>query len=165
MPTQSPGQATVLDVLPELLCVIDGTLVVPTEDDVLANVAFDGLRYLTALAFSRQQPGLACLYELDFERLETRVGSRLIDFRIFVRLRDSLQTEVGKVGAIAVLGVVLALPGAINESLTLWDRVFPPVEEGLAHDLPQCPPNIQFVVHAPPEKPNPFHSRGRSFDL
>lgn len=165
MTTASPQMEPVLEQLPELLLTIDGTLVVPTDDDTLANVAFDGMRYRTALEFSRRQPTLALLYELDFERLGTRCGSRLIDFRVFVRLRDRVRAELDKAGAIAVLGVVLALPGALNDGVTLWAQLFPAVEAQLQHDLPQAPPRIDFVIHPPPEKPAPFRGHGQSFNL
>lgn len=165
MTAAPPQMEPMPEQLPELLLTIDGTLVVPTEDDILANVAFDGFRYLSALEFARRHPALALLYELDFERLGTRGGSRLIDFRIFVRARDRVRAEMDKAGSVAVLAVVLALPGALNDGITLWSQLFAAVEAQLQHDLPQAPAHIDFTIHPAPEKPAPFRGHGQSFNL
>lgn len=155
----------VLTALPEVLHTIEGTVAVPTEDDALATVALDGLRYLSAVGFARAQPALALLYELQIVHIETRPGSRLIDFKIYVRLRERVRGEIDRAGAVALIGVVLALPGAISASTTLWSQIFPRVEQQMQNDLPQCPPTITFIVHPAPEKPHPFHGGGRSFNL
>ncbi len=163
----SPPQKTesVFATLPTVLQTIDGTLTVPTEDDELAIIAYDGFRYLTALGFVRGQPALALLYDLDIVHLGTRPGSRLIEFRIYVRLKERVRTEIDHTGAVELIASALALPAAIEVSAEQWGQLFPQVQQQMQNELPQCPPSIRAILHPAPEKPNPFHGGGHSFSL
>ncbi|MBR0567429.1 hypothetical protein J5J83_15000 [Azoarcus sp. L1K30] len=164
--THSSAQVEpVLTTLPALLQTIEGTLAVPTADNALATLAFDGFRYLSTMAFAHSQPALALLYDLEIVLVGIRPGSQLLDFKIYVRLRESVRTQLEKAGAETLIGETLSLAGAISGSVALWATTFPEVQARMRLDMPQCPPSISFVVHPAPEKPNPFHGGGHSFSL
>ncbi|MDX9837381.1 MAG: hypothetical protein RBT39_07450 [Azoarcus sp.] len=160
-----PKTESVFATLPSVLQTIDGTLTMPTDDDEFAIIAFGGFRYLIALGFMRCQPALALLYDLDIVHLGTRDGSRLTDFRIYVRLKERVRAGIDHTAAVKMIASALALPAAIAASAEQWSLLFPQVQQQMQNELPQCPPSIRFILHPAPEKPNPFHGGGHSFSL
>src|SRR5580704_8647201 len=86
--------------LPEILRVIEGTLDLETEEDRTAQAVLSGLKYYLFLEFARQQPALALLYDLDLKVTAMRRGSRHIDFKIFVRLKNRVVAALQQAGAV-----------------------------------------------------------------
>ncbi|HYA28673.1 MAG TPA: hypothetical protein VEI95_07615 [Acidobacteriota bacterium] len=147
MSTQSGGQGTTVGTVtdfPDILCVIEGTLVVPTEDATTGSMAWHGLKYLLPLEFARQHPALALLYELDIQFLQQRTGSRLFDFKALVKLKNRVKAEIRKAGLVATLGVILAIPPTIDATIHTLEHIVKATEVRLQVDLPQSPPTIEL---------------------
>jgi hypothetical protein len=152
--------------LPDILGVIEGTLVVNTNDRVIAGIAYTGFRYLLALEFARQQPALALLYDFDIKTMPAKRGSIRIPFKIWVKLKRHVAAEVKKAGVAAIIIGVLNLPGAINESEKLFHEFFPPIQSQLHHDLRSCSPVIEITDIRLPDDRDIFDKETpRSFDL
>ena len=151
---------TTLTELPDVLRVIEGTLNLDTQEDSTALSVLAGLKYYLSLEFARQQPALALLYDLDFQVTGVRPGSRHIDFKIWVRLKKRVRTalvavgkEIKKAGVVACIATALAIPGAINETEKLLQRLPEPTQQRLQLDVPQCSPSLTFnEIRVPDER-------------
>jgi len=130
--------------LREILWVIEGAVVVPTDDRAEASVAFWGFRYLLALEFARQFPALALLYDIDVQLLSVEQGSTRFNFKALIKLKNRVKAEIKKAGVIATISVVLALPGAIGDTIDLKEKLFPPTQTELQSNQPHCPPTIEI---------------------
>lgn len=139
-PTATPAGAG----FPEVLKVIEGVVIVDTEDRGLAAVAYNGFVYRLALEFARQQPGLTLLYDVEIELLGVEEGSVRHIFKVVFRLKKRVAEELKKAGAVATLGVILAVPPAIHETENLFEQLFPPVHTQVQHDMPSCRINIEI---------------------
>jgi len=138
-----PAQYDAPLVFPDILAVIEGMLTVATDDDKVGRTALHGFQYLLSREFVRQQPALSMLYELDFVLLGVRSGSRIYDFKILVTLKQRVKSEIKKAGSVAVVSLVLGIPGAILSSFQVYDHLFPPIQNQLNSDMPQAPIIIQ----------------------
>jgi hypothetical protein len=151
--------------LTETLRVIEGVLAVDTDDWSTASVAAAGFRYLLTLEFSRQQPALALLYELDFQILKVERGSYRFLFKLWVKLKKRVATELKKADAVAIITAALAIPPAVTESIHIYERLFPPVQAQLQRDLPHCSLVIEVSdIRAPDGRDTPDPKGGR-FEL
>ena len=140
--------------LPDILAVIDGTLTIPSDDKSEAITTFLGFEYLIAREFRRQQPALALFYEFDFKIQEVGSGSIIFYWRAELKLKEHIRAAVKKLGGPGVvISIVLALPGAINETEKLVRDLAPPVQTELRYDLPHSPPTLEIkVVRAPDQR-------------
>lgn len=140
--------------LPGILAVIEGTLTIPSDDHDEAINTFLGFQYLMAREFRRQQPALALFYEFEFTLQEVGSGSIILYWRAELKLKERLHAVVKKLGGPGVvISLVLALPGAINETEKLIHDLAPPVQTELRYDLPHSPPTVEIkVVRAPDNK-------------
>lgn len=163
-PVSGAAQADSATLAP-ILAVIEAELHVPGDDWGDAVVAAGGVRYLLAREFRRQQPALALLYDLEFVPLGVRRGSVIFDWKILVRMKRRAASALAEPATAVVLASALALPGAINESITLWERLFPPVQQQLEADLPHAPPVLTVIVIRAPDDRDVFSGRGGEFDL
>jgi hypothetical protein len=103
---------------PEVLKIIEGVVVVDTDDRGLAAVAYNGFVYRLSLEFARQQPGLALLYDIEIELIGIESGSIRHLFRAVFRLKQRVAAEVKKAGTVATLGVILRyLPALLKASI------------------------------------------------
>ena len=144
-----------LEELPDILAVMEGSLVIETDDDGAVRTAIQGLRYLLAIEFARQQPALALLYDLDLQELGIRRGSREVDFKIWARIKRRVRAAVRKAGAVAVLSVVLGIPAVIVSTAAVWHGLFPPVQEQLCRGMPSTQININVTVRPPDDRDVP----------
>jgi hypothetical protein len=164
-PTATPSAVG----FPEVLKVIEGVVVVDTEDRGLAAVAYNGFVYRLSLEFARQQPGLVLLYDIEVELLGIEEGSIRQLFRAVFRLKQRVAEEVKKAGAVATLGLILAIPPGIIESEHLFEQLFPPVRAQLQTEMPSCQINIEVAtIQAPDDSslsdrpPRTRHDEGRT---
>ena len=144
-----------LEELPDILAIMEGSLVIETDDDNTAGTAIQGLRYLLAIEFARQQPALALLYDLDLQVLGIRRGSREVDFKIWARIKRRVRAAVRKAGAVAVLSVVLGIPAVIVSTAAVWHGLFPPVQEQLCRGMPSTQITINVTVRPPDDRDVP----------
>lgn len=158
--------------LPDILRVIEGTLDLDTEEDSTAHTVAAGLKYYLVLEFAKQQPALALLYDLDFQVMAVRRGSRHIDFKIWIRLKQRVQDalaaageEVRKAGVIACLAAALALPGAINETAKWFEHMPEPVQQRLQQDVPYCSPSVTFIEIRVPDQRDIFKAEPGNVDF
>jgi hypothetical protein len=135
--------------LPEILQVIEGTLVVDTNDLATAEVALKGFQYLLALEFARQQPALALLYNLDIQVMEPEYGTIHFPFKIRINLKERVAAEfkkLKKIEVIAIFSAMLMIPTAIKDSEEIYRNFFKSTETRLLQDLPSCSPRIENMV-------------------
>jgi hypothetical protein len=130
--------------LPKIFGVVEGNLVVSTDDEFVGHTALLGLKYLLALEFARQQPALSLLYDLEFAADGPYSGSQRYEFKVLVRLKKRLRSEMRKAGPIGVIALVLGLPGCVHETLEVIDRLFPSVQTGLSAGMPSV--NIRIEI-------------------
>ncbi|WP_418647857.1 hypothetical protein ACNQFN_02635 [Thauera butanivorans] len=151
--------------LEKILAVIEVSLHVPSEDFSDAQVAARGFQYLLAREFKRQQPALALLYDLEFVGTGLRRGSYIFDWKVLVKAKQRVASALADPATAVMLTAVLALPGAIENSIGLWERLFPPVQQHLMDDFPHAPPVVTIVVIRKPDGRDTFTRRGGEFDL
>ena len=163
---------TTLTELPDVLRVIEGTLNLDTQEDSTALSVLAGLKYYLSLEFARQQPALALLYDLDFQVTGVRPGSRHIDFKIWVRLKKRVRTalvavgkEIKNAGVVACIATALPIPGAINETEKLLQRLPEPTQQRLHLDVPQCSPSLTFNEIRVPDERDVFPSEPKHFEF
>ena len=146
-----PLKAGQVEEFPEIFAVVEGTLTVSTTDDFVGLKALRGFEYLLSREFARQQPALSLLYDLEFSVLGSRRGSRRYDFKIVVKLKTRLKSELRKAGAVGLVSLVLGLPGAVLSTFQLVDYLFPPVQTQLNSDMPNAPATIELREVRPPD--------------
>jgi hypothetical protein len=134
--------------LPEILQVIEGTLVVDTNDLATASIALKGFQYLLALEFARQLPALALLYDLDIQVFEPERGSIRFPFKIWINLKRHVAAELEKLkkaGMIATIAAVLSISTAIKDGVEVYHNLFPPIQNQLLQHLPSYKPIIEIA--------------------
>ena len=151
--------------LPVMLVVVEGTLTVGTDDDMLAMTLVRGMGYLLAREFMRQQPGLALLYDLEVVLLGTRRGSLNFDFKVVARLKKRIRSAYKNATAAQIAGVIMASPAAALAAHDVYLRLFPPVEQCLRSDMPQIEIHLHQITVRPPDARDSAPKEPRTFTL
>lgn len=159
------AQLETLQEFPDILVVIEGTLNVATDDDAVGRTALSGFQYLLSCEFARQQPALSMLYEIEFVILGVRTGSRNYDFKILVKLKRRIGSEIKKAGAVAIISLVLSIPSAVLSSYQLYDQIFQPIQTQLNMDMPHSPITIQILEIRQADSRDILSKTAQTFEL
>jgi hypothetical protein len=156
---------------PEVLKVIEGVVVVDTHDHGLAAVAFSGFVYRLSLEFARQQPDSLCCTTSRSSYLGSKKARYASYFERCFDSSNGVAEEIKKAGAVATLGVVLAIPPGVTESEHLYKQLFPPVHSQVQNEMPSCRIDIEIATIRSPDDsdmassdrpPHTRHDAGRT---
>ena len=80
-------------------------------------------------------------------------------------LTHELPKEIKKAGVVACIATALAIPGAINETEKLLQRLPEPTQQRLQLDVPQCSPSLTFNEIRVPDERDVFPSEPKHFEF
>lgn len=144
--------------LPPVLRVMTGTLVTHTDDTAVASAICAGFHYLLLREFSRQQPALSLLYDVEVTFGPSEPGSIRTPFEILIKIKDRVAKAIAKMTAAEMIMIALAIPPAFNEGGKIYGEVVRAAATTLQQEMPQYKPEFTVIESAPTKE-----SRGRVF--
>lgn len=162
MPPTIPQTEITVDltkVLPDILYVVEASVIVPTEDLDEAFMVFSGVRYFFSVEFARHRPALALLYDLKLHIVDIERGSARYRVKILPKLRKRVKHGLQRIDrgeAIGLIAAILALPGAINETTTLFERIGKAAASHSERYYPSCTPTVEIEGIRPPDNRDIF---------